>query len=509
MIIDTNMRTTPRLAAHRQNGVDTIIRYYCRHTRQPEKRLTPDEADAIIRAGMRLAVVYQCAGDCAASFSQDAGAQDGAHARDYAAHVIGQPSGSAIYFAVDYDASDADIRTRIVPYFAAVRSALTGGTGTPSYQIGVYGSGAVCQALLKAGLVSFTWVSQSGGFNGTAAFLRSGQWNLHQRLPSTLCGLSVDQNDPNPQRPQFGAFNNLTAGASAYENTGVAGNLAPLSSISATFVQQQLQRLDYPPGAIDGVYGPLTRAALLAFQADNNLPLTGVADAATAAAFETARPRALDPSRVRARADDLREMGSQTVKQADHTKTAGWIASILGAFGIGNSAIVGAPVQAAPSGQLPQGLFKFLSDLQIFLSSGQTADKLEPIKEGLRQLQGLDLKNLITPENASVLQQLKVLIPPDVLTKNPDLAKVLQLADIASQARPQLQTVFDMLPSFFADGTALQVLAKGAAVAAQSMIPGFGGGLAALGIGLAANYFGNKIIQARLDDHQTGANKRL
>ncbi|MGY8680474.1 glycoside hydrolase domain-containing protein [Bradyrhizobium sp. UFLA05-153] len=515
MIIDTNMRTTPRLASLRQSGVDTIIRYYCRNTRQAEKRLTPDEAAAIIRAGLRLAVVYQGAGDSAASFSQDAGAQDGAYARDYAANVIGQPAGSAIYFAVDYDASDADIRTRIVPYFNAVRQALKGGAGDASYQVGVYGSGAVCQALLQAGLVSYTWVSQSGGFNGTAAFLRSGQWNLHQRLPSTLYGLSVDPNDPNPQRPQFGAFNQLATGAPALANIGVASNYAPLPSISATFVQQQLQRLNYPPGAIDGDYGPLTRAALLAFQADNNLPLTGVADAATAAAFETARPRALDPARVRATADDLREMGSVTVKQADHTKTAGWIASILGVLGIGNSGIVemansaGAPVTPPPTGQLPQGLFKFLGDLQVFLSSGQPADKLEPIKEGLRQLQAVDLKSLITPENANVLQQLKALIPPDVLTKNPDLSKVLQLADIARQARPQLQTVFDMLPSFFTDGTALQVLAKGAAVAASSMIPGFGGSLAALGIGLAANYFGNKIIQARVADHQTGANRRL
>ncbi|MGV7217215.1 glycoside hydrolase domain-containing protein [Bradyrhizobium sp. UFLA05-112] len=514
MIIDTNMRTTPRLASLKQNGVDTIIRYYCRNTHQPEKRLTPDEADAIVRAGMKLAIVYQGAGDSAASFSQDAGAKDGAYARDYAANVIGQPTGSAIYFAVDYDASDADIRTRIVPYFRAVRQVLTGGAGAPSYQVGVYGSGAVCQALLAAGLVSFTWVSQSSGFNGTATFLRSGQWNLHQRLPSTLYGLSVDPNDPNPQRPQFGAFNALT-GAPALANIGVAGNYAPLPSLSATFVQQQLQRLNYPPGAIDGDYGPLTRAALLAFQADNDLPLTGVADAATAAAFETARPRALDPNRVRATADDLRKMGSVTIKQADHTKTAGWIASILGVLGIGNSGIVemansaGAPVVSAPTGQLPQGLFKFLGDLQVFLSSQQQTDKLDQIKEGLRQLQAVDLKNLITPENANVLQQLKALIPPDVLTKNPDLSKVLQLADIAHQARPQLQTVFDMLPSFFTDGTALQVLAKGAAVAASSMIPGFGGSLAALGIGLAANYFGNKIIQARVADHQTGANRGL
>jgi ABC-type hemin transport system substrate-binding protein len=208
-------------------------------------------------------------------------------------------------------------------------------------------------------------------------------------------------------------------------------------------------------------------------------------------------------------------MGSQIVKQGDHIKTAGWISSILGALGIGNSAIVqmansaGVPAQPTSAGQLPQGLFKFLNDLQSFLSSGQPAANLEPLKEALRQLQALDLKNLITPENIGLLQQLKALVPPDALAKSPELAKVLQTVDVVRQARPQLQTVFDMLPAFFADGTALQFLARGAATVASSMIPGFGGGLAALGIGLVANHFGNKIIQARVQDHQSSANKRL
>jgi peptidoglycan hydrolase-like protein with peptidoglycan-binding domain len=394
---------------------------------------------------------------------------------------------------------------------------MTGAAGIAAYQVGVYGSGAVCRALLQDGLVSFTWISQSSGFNGTAAFLRSGQWNLHQRLPSTLCGMSVDQDDVNPQKPGFGAFSDLAAAAVAFGDTGAAGPAVALSSISPSFVQQQLERLNYAPGAIDGIYGPLTRASLLAFQADNNLPLTGVADAATATAFETARPRPLDPKRVQATADDLRKLGSETVKKADDTKIAGWISGILGALGIGNSAIVqmantAGPVAApsVPTGQPPQGLFKFLNDLQTFLSSGQPADKLAPLQDSLRQLQGTNLKTLISPENVGLLQQVKALIPSDVLTKSPELAKLLQATDLVRQGKPpQLQTVVDVLPSFFADGTVMQTVAHGAAALASSTIPGFGGGLVALGIGLAANYFSNRIIKSRVQDHQAGANKGL
>jgi len=47
------------------------------------------------------------------------------------------------------------------------------------------------------------------------------------------------------------------------------------------FLQSLLERLNYAPGPIDGIYGADTRAAVLAFQANNNIPTTGVVDQAT------------------------------------------------------------------------------------------------------------------------------------------------------------------------------------------------------------------------------------
>ena len=50
-------------------------------------------------------------------------------------------------------------------------------------------------------------------------------------------------------------------------------------------VQWKLQRLGYYRGELDGTYGPMTRRALLNFQRDNGLPVTGEIDADTLAAL--------------------------------------------------------------------------------------------------------------------------------------------------------------------------------------------------------------------------------
>lgn len=47
------------------------------------------------------------------------------------------------------------------------------------------------------------------------------------------------------------------------------------------FLQSLLQRLNYAPGPIDGIFGADTRAAVIAFQANNNIPTTGLVDQAT------------------------------------------------------------------------------------------------------------------------------------------------------------------------------------------------------------------------------------
>jgi hypothetical protein len=205
-IIDVSSQCASKAAALRAAGVSTVIRYYSRDTIRPSKRLSREEAQALAGTGLRLGVVHEARrGDLADSFEHASGIADARHARTYGASTIGQPAGSAIYFAVDFDATAAQIRNLIVPYFRGIADAFAEATGEPDYVAGVYGSGAVCAALLDAQLVKKTWLSQSRGWMGHADFLASGRWDLQQAMSTTIAGVACDPDTANEGR-DFGSF---------------------------------------------------------------------------------------------------------------------------------------------------------------------------------------------------------------------------------------------------------------------------------------------------------------
>lgn len=209
-IIDTPVKTTPSLACLKTKGVTTIIRYYnfTNGTHLPEKRLQLPEAQAIAASGLQIGVVFQQRQNSASDFSDEKGFKAGLRAFTYARDTIGQPTGSGIYFSVDFDASTSETNQRVVPYFKGVRRAFSQESGGgASYRVGVYGSGLVSSILTSQGLIELTWLAMSRGFRGTTAALQAGKFDLAQVPPDrTLCGLDVDFNDPNPARPDFGAF---------------------------------------------------------------------------------------------------------------------------------------------------------------------------------------------------------------------------------------------------------------------------------------------------------------
>lgn len=100
-------------------------------------------------------------------------------------------------------------------------------------------------------------------------------------------------------------------------------------------LQGQLIGLGYQVGSADGDFGGGTRAAVLAFQADNGLPTTGEVDGATKAQLKTAPPKPISEKRATATADDLRAGGSETVAKG---QDLGWWGKLLATFGIGGGA---------------------------------------------------------------------------------------------------------------------------------------------------------------------------
>lgn len=180
--------------------VDFVARYY----RDPGSRwptLTAAEAKMISATGMRLVTVWEWHSGRPDYFSYASGYAD-AMAAYRQAKGVGQPPGSAIYFAVDFNAYDDDIRGRIDPYFRGVQTGLTAAAGKapPDYRVGVYGSGAVCDYLKRMRLADYAWLSNATAWAGHDRFTG---WNIRQYRGSS--GLSFDH-DTNEARGEYGGF---------------------------------------------------------------------------------------------------------------------------------------------------------------------------------------------------------------------------------------------------------------------------------------------------------------
>lgn len=203
--ISTNRNVTTNISCLKELRLDFVFRYYSMTTTQPQKRLTRKEAEAISGAGLQIGVVYQDNPTSAAYFSHSRGHQDGVNACHSARNLL-QPAGSCIYFAVDYDASPANIAGPILDYFNGVNQGVQDACGGINrYAIGVYGSGAVCDFIkTHCVFVAYSWLAEAGGWLGSKTYA---SWDAAQTVASAaLCGLAADDYEENEAHDNFGGF---------------------------------------------------------------------------------------------------------------------------------------------------------------------------------------------------------------------------------------------------------------------------------------------------------------
>lgn len=101
-----------------------------------------------------------------------------------------------------------------------------------------------------------------------------------------------------------------------------------LTAADLKTVQEALHRLGYHEvGKADGAWGTRTRAAVLAFRADNNMPLVAGIDSAFIEAVMLGRARRSAPSREDASVDDLRQEGSRIIAATDTGRVVGGAAA--------------------------------------------------------------------------------------------------------------------------------------------------------------------------------------
>src|SRR2546421_10410917 len=104
--LDASVELTSHAECLKGAGFNYAIRYYNIHNHS--KNLTLGEAQALVRAGMQLGAVWEDGSPTHTSFfSRAKGVLHGTAAYHMAMDIIGQPGDSAIYFAVDYDASSS------------------------------------------------------------------------------------------------------------------------------------------------------------------------------------------------------------------------------------------------------------------------------------------------------------------------------------------------------------------------------------------------------------------
>jgi len=194
--IDLPTNASDVLYELKQGRVDFVARYY----RTPESRwpaLSASEAQQLSSLGLKIVAVWESHSRKPSHFTYSSGYSDAMEAYPQA-RAVGQPAGSAIYFAVDFN---AQLLEPIDEYFRGIAAGMIAASrGNASYAIGVYGSGAVCDELKRAGLAQYCWLSNSIAWTNSLGYQ---DWNIRQggRLPE----LSFNH-DGDEARDEYGAF---------------------------------------------------------------------------------------------------------------------------------------------------------------------------------------------------------------------------------------------------------------------------------------------------------------
>jgi hypothetical protein len=182
------------ISCFRSNNITFIGRYYYNLTETIKEKFTATEAQRICAAGIQCVALYENKSNTVGYFTSAKGTSDAQGALSQA-QALGQPAGTAIYFTVDCDLTNAEVSANVVPYFQAVHAVI----GT-KYAIGVYGSGYTCATMLDQGLAKYAWLTCSSGWNGSKTFTR---WSVKQSDAKTICGVDVD---PDIALADFGQF---------------------------------------------------------------------------------------------------------------------------------------------------------------------------------------------------------------------------------------------------------------------------------------------------------------
>jgi Domain of unknown function (DUF1906) len=193
--IDLAMDTSNLVEELRGVRIDFVARYY-RNPTSSLPALSPQEARKLASLGLKIVAVWEQNSPDPENLSHSSGYSDALSAYRQA-KAVGQPAGSAIYFAIDFNAHELEPAKEYFRGIAAGLAAASGGRA--EYDIGVYGSGAVCDAIKRAGLARYSWLTKATSWDGSLDY---NDWNIKQgeALPFSF------DNDSDEARGDYGGF---------------------------------------------------------------------------------------------------------------------------------------------------------------------------------------------------------------------------------------------------------------------------------------------------------------
>jgi peptidoglycan hydrolase-like protein with peptidoglycan-binding domain len=193
---DTITEITPARAKTLTDAGYRAVGRYLTNFGTLDKNIKAGELQTCFSAGLRVFPIFQENGRMLGDFSYEEGFQQALRA-DFAARNYGMPLGTTIYFAVDYDATQDEIESNILPYFAGIEAGLR--SKGKFYAHGVYGSRNVCSNVTQSTFARYSFVSgMSTGFSGNLGFPLPLNWSFNQiqnlYLGSGDGALEIDKN---------------------------------------------------------------------------------------------------------------------------------------------------------------------------------------------------------------------------------------------------------------------------------------------------------------------------
>lgn len=154
--------TKARLKLLQDNGY-TFVGRYIPGSNYP---LTESERDIITNGGLYIVSIWESGSPTSDKYFSASKGKSDAEDAIKGAKSIGQPTGTPIYFAIDYDAQNVALNGVINEYITAIYQVFT--SKNFPYELGLYGSGLVLKTFQS--IFPYRMLSNATGWAGSVAY---------------------------------------------------------------------------------------------------------------------------------------------------------------------------------------------------------------------------------------------------------------------------------------------------------------------------------------------------